>query len=62
MNTIRIMSIIGVIIFSLSIICIGIWGDTPDNDAALGWGLIGSIYGIAFAIVGIVQTNKQKKR
>ena len=62
MNTIRIMSIIGVIIFSLSIICISVWADTPDNDAALGWGLIGSIYGIAFAIVGIVQTNKKKKR
>ena len=56
------MSIIGVIIFSLSIICISVWADTPDNDAALGWGLIGSIYGIAFAIVGIVQTDKQKKR
>jgi len=61
MNTIRVMSIIGVIIFLLSLICISVWGDTPDNDAALGWGNIGSLYGIALAIVGIVQTNNLKK-
>ena len=61
MNTIRVMSIIGVIIFLLSLICISVWGDTPDNDAALGWGYIGSLYGIALAIVGIVQTNNLKK-
>jgi len=61
MNTIRVMSIVGVVIFLLSLICISVWGDTPDNDAALGWGYIGSLYGIALAIVGIVQTNNLKK-
>ena len=45
MNTIRVMSIIGIVIFLLTIFCITIWGDTNDNDAALGWGYIGAIYG-----------------
>ena len=62
MNTIRVMSIIGIAIFLLTIFCITIWGDTNDNDAALGWGYIGAIYGIALAIVGIVQTNNLKKK
>ena len=60
MQTLKVMSIIGLIIFILSIICIIAWGGTRDNDAALGWGLIGCIYGIAFSIVGIVQSNKIK--
>ena len=38
MQTIKVMSIIGFVIFVLSLICIITWGDTPDNDAALGWG------------------------
>ncbi len=62
MNTIRVMSIIGIVIFALSIVCIAAWGGSIDNDAALGWGYIGSLYGIALAIVGIVQTNNLKKK
>jgi len=62
MKTIRVMSIIGCVVFVLSIICITVWGDTPDNDAALGWGIIGSVYGIALSIVGIVQSNSRSIR
>ena len=62
MSTIRVMSIIGIVIFLLTILCVSLWGGTADNDAALGWGYIGAIYGIAFAIVGIVQTNNIKKK
>ena len=29
-----------------------------DTEAAMGWGIIASIYGIALSIVGIVQSNK----
>ena len=56
------MSIIGCAVFVISILCISAWGDTPDNDAALGWGIIGCLYGVALSIVGIVQTNNKKKR
>ena len=64
MKTINIMSIIGLVVFILTFICVIAWGDTPDNDAALGWGMIGSMYGVALSIVGIVQANKSdtKKR
>ena len=63
MQTIKVMSIVGCVIFALSLICIFAWGDTPDNDAALGWGIIGCLYGIALSIVGIVQSvNKDIKR
>ena len=62
MKTIRVMSIIGCVIFLLSIICIISWGGTADNDAALGWGIIGCLYGIAFSIVGVVQSNNIKKK
>ena len=59
MQTIKVMSIIGCVIFVLSLICIITWGDTPDNDAALGWGMIGCLYGVALSIVGIVQSSKK---
>jgi len=59
MQTIKVMSIIGFVIFVLSLICIITWGDTPDNDAALGWGMIGCLYGVALSIVGIVQSSKK---
>jgi len=63
MQTIKVMSIVGCVIFALSLICIFAWGDTPDNDAALGWGIIGCLYGVALSIVGIVQSgNKDIKR
>ena len=62
MQTIKVMSIIGCVIFVLSIICIFTWGGTSDNDAALGWGIIGCLYGIALSIVGIVQSSKKDIR
>jgi len=62
MKTIRVMSIIGCVVFAISIMCISVWGDTLDNDAALGWGIIGCLYGIALSIVCIVQTNNKKKK
>ena len=62
MQTIKVMSIIGCVVFVISLICIFAWGDTPDNDAALGWGMIGCLYGVALSIVGIVQSSKNVKK
>ena len=62
MKTMNIMSIIGCVVFILTFICIIAWGDTPDNDAALGWGIIGSVYGIVLSIVGIIQSNNTKNK
>ena len=62
MQTIKVMSIIGCFVFVLSLICIFAWGGTIDNDAALGWGMIGCLYGVSFSIVGIVQSSKKDIR
>ena len=62
MYSLRVMSIIGIIMFILGFICMAAWGGTVDNDAALGWGFIISGYGIALSIVGVVQTNNLKKK
>ena len=57
MKTVKIMSIIGCVVFALSVLCI-IGFSESDTEAAMGWGIIASIYGIALSIVGIVQSNK----
>ena len=64
MTTLKVMSIIGIAIFILSIVFIYIfsdpYGNNYDIDAALGWGLIPCLYGIAFSIVVIVQAFKKR--
>lgn len=54
-----VMSIIGVVWFSLSIIFIFAFMDT-DIEAAIGWGMLGMVYAIPYSIVGIVTTKKKK--
>jgi hypothetical protein len=55
-----VMSIIGIVWFSLSLLFILAFMDT-DVDAAMGWGFLGMLYAIPYAIVGIVTTKKSKK-
>jgi len=62
MQTVRVMSIIGCVLFFISLIFVVTFGETQDNDAALGWGMIGCLYGVALSIVGIVQTSNIKKK
>ena len=57
MKTVKIMSIIGCVVFGLSFLCVLAFSES-DTEAAMGWGVIASIYGIALSIVGIVQSNK----
>lgn len=55
------MSIIGIVWFTLSLILILVFSES-DNDAALGWGILGMLYAIPFAISVLVnQTKKNKK-
>ncbi len=58
MKTIRVMSIIGCVLFALTLICIIAFMET-DPLASMGWGIIGSFYGIALSVVGIVQSQKK---
>jgi hypothetical protein len=55
------MSIIGIVWFSLSLFCILNFAG-PDDEAAIGWGVLGLLYAIPFSITALVKTlNKTKK-
>ena len=56
----KIMSIIGIVLFSLSLICILAFLES-DIEASAGWGMLGMLYAIPLAIVGLVKSNKPKK-
>ena len=51
------MSIIGIVWFSLSLICMSIFSKT-DIMAALGWGCLAILYALPFSIVVLVKSNK----
>ena len=58
MKTIKVMSIIGIVIFGISLVSIIVFMPVEPNDysdieavdKALGWGIISTIWGIAYAI------------
>ena len=54
------MSIIGIVWFSLSLICILAFLES-DIETSAGWGMLGMLYAIPLAIVGLVKSNKPKK-
>lgn len=54
------MSIIGIVWFSLSLICIFGFFES-DLEAAAGWGMLGMLYAIPLSIVGLINSNKEKK-
>ena len=51
------MSIIGIVWFSISLLCIFAFYET-DLEAASGWGMLGMLYAIPFSIVGLNNSNK----
>ncbi len=54
------MSVIGIVLFSLSLFLMTMFID-EDNEAAIGWGLIATLYALAFAIVVLVKSNSKPK-
>ena len=57
----KVMSIIGIIWFSLSLICIAGFMNS-DMEAAVGWGILGMLYAIPYSIVGLVKSNNASKK
>jgi hypothetical protein len=54
----KVMSIIGIVWFSLSLICI--IGFIESNlEASAGWGVLGMLFALPYAIVGLVNSNKK---
>ena len=53
------MSIIGIVWFSLSFILIINFNNSRTYEAAVGWGVLGMLYAIAYSIVGLIQSYKK---
>ncbi|NCC98712.1 MAG: SHOCT domain-containing protein [Bacteroidia bacterium] len=56
----KVMSIIGIVWFSLSLICVLAFRNSL-NDEAAGWGMLGMLYAIPYSIVGLIMSNKTEK-
>jgi hypothetical protein len=62
MKASKVMSIIALVWFSL--VFLGLCADESDSDyeTAVGLGIFAILYGIAFAIVVLVQSSKQDEK
>ena len=59
MKTLKIMSIIGLVITVLSLFCMIAWNDYINYGSAIGWGMINALYGLAFGITVLVISCKK---
>jgi hypothetical protein len=57
-KSLQILSIIGIVIFPIMLIFIGIGIDQYDIDMAGGWGVWATFYGLALSIVALVKNRK----
>ena len=53
-KSIKVMSIIGLVIGVFGFLCIIGFDNPIDYEAAIGWGIIVAFYLVAFSIVGLV--------
>lgn len=60
MKTVKVMSIIGMVFFPLCLVLLFACMEI-DVEAAAGWGMFSTFYGIGFAITAFVQANKRLK-
>ncbi len=58
-STMRTMSIIGIVIFLVSLIFIPLFAAQDKMKASGGWGVIALIYAIPYSIVGIVKSGQK---
>jgi hypothetical protein len=58
LSVMKSLSIIGIVLFAFSIICLFVMFDS-DPAAAAGWGFIASVFGLAYSIVGLVHAVKK---
>jgi hypothetical protein len=56
MKTVKVMSIIVIILISLSLVCMICFYDS-DLNAVTNWVLIGLLYLLSFCFVGLFQSN-----
>lgn len=58
-NSMKTMSVIGIVWFSLSLIFVFAFYEI-DLEASAGWGMLGLLYAIPFSIVALTNSNKKK--
>jgi hypothetical protein len=61
MRTLKVMSIIGLVWFGISFLCIASFNNPTDYEAAIGWGIIALLYAIPFTIVVLVKSSSKSK-
>ena len=60
MKTLKILSIIGLVIGGIGFICFFMFIDA-DIEVAAGWGFYSSVYLIALSIVGVIKSRALKE-
>ena len=60
-KTLKVMSIIGIVVSSLSWIALYSCNVNGDPATASEWGFFGILYLLAFSIVGLVQYSRNQK-
>lgn len=61
MKTLKIMSIIGIVLAAVAFMFMLVFNNSEDWESAVGWGFYAGIYLLAFSIVGLVQANRHQK-
>lgn len=56
MKAVKILSIVGIVLFVFAFICEAGFQDV-DPSAAIGWGVIAELFGIGYAITSLVVAN-----
>jgi len=59
MKTVKVMSIIGLVIGTLAFLCLLVSNNEIDYEVGIGWGFIAVLYFIPFSIVALVHSNRK---
>lgn len=58
MKTLKVMSIVGLVWFGLSLVCLLSFNNYTDYESSIGWGILGMFYAIPYSIVVLVNSKK----
>ncbi|MDZ4227854.1 MAG: hypothetical protein U1E54_01270 [Candidatus Levybacteria bacterium] len=61
-TSIKVMSIIGIVLAVISFICLVAFDNRYDYESAVGWGVIAAIYLLAFSIVALVKNSTKVEK
>lgn len=56
-QSIKVMSIIGIVLAAISFLCLCTFSNVVDYEAGIGWGVYAALYLLAFSIVALVKNK-----